>query len=457
MADRHSGRPRALLINPPVYDFAYYDLYALPLGLMRLGTWLAGGGYDVRFLDCLDPAEPRSVAELGAPRRAGYHAGGPGRGKTFRTTVPTPSAVAHVPRGFARYGILPDVVAESIASFDPDLVTIATGMTYWYPGAAEAATTARAVRPGVPVVAGGVYATLLPQHCREALQTDHVVAGAAEPAMRGLLPDLGLPVPQDPFPVTPVAEPGWYHGAGIIKLSDGCPFHCEYCASGRLFGEFIVHPTQAWLEHLDAMVAAGIRDFAFYDDALLVAADRSLVPFLTSVIGRFGERTLRFFVPNALHVHAVTRELSDLLARAGFQEIRLGVESTDSAFHQALDAKLSLDQLHAAVVALRASGFAGSQITAYVLAGVPGQHARTVMRTLEDVERLGIRVSISEYSPVPGTPLFDRLVEAHGSRLMEEPLLHNNSAFMSAGHGFTHERLERIKAEGRMVNGKVPA
>ncbi|NIA20148.1 MAG: radical SAM protein, partial [Xanthomonadaceae bacterium] len=46
-----------LLVNPWITDFAAYDLWAKPLGLLYLGGILRRlDGVDVRLLDCLDLA-----------------------------------------------------------------------------------------------------------------------------------------------------------------------------------------------------------------------------------------------------------------------------------------------------------------------------------------------------------------------------------------------------------------
>lgn len=450
-----SAGPRVLLVNPPVYDFAFYDLYARPLGLMRLGRWFEAAGYEVTFLDYLNPDEPTSVAALGRPKRAGREAGGPGRGKVFRTPVASPAAVSHVPRRFSRYGMVPEAAAEVICAVAPDLVAVATGMTYWYPGATEAAAAVRRWSSRVPMVAGGVYATLMPDHCAASLGTDHVVAGAAEATLPSVLRELRLPVPAVTVPAAPPPRPTWHNGAGVIKLRDGCPYRCDYCASGLLAPCVVVHPLDQWIAYVDAMVAAGVRDFAFYDDALLVRPQTSLVPLLQHVITRYGERALRFYVPNAVHVNRITPEIAALCYAAGFREMRLGVESTDAAFHTEHDGKLDSDELAGAVASLRVAGFSAGHITAYVLAGIPGQQAAAVLRTIESVRRLRIRVSISEYAPVPGTPLFEQLATTTDLQLETEPLLHNNTAFAAASSSFGRSDLELIKAEGRAANAGV--
>ena len=47
-----------------------------------------------------------------------------------------------------------------------DAALIQTVMTYWYPGVQEVIEDIRTYSPQTPIVLGGVYATLCPQHAR---------------------------------------------------------------------------------------------------------------------------------------------------------------------------------------------------------------------------------------------------------------------------------------------------
>jgi len=44
-----------LLINPWIYDFAAYDFWLKPLGLLYLGGLLRANHHHISCIDCLDP------------------------------------------------------------------------------------------------------------------------------------------------------------------------------------------------------------------------------------------------------------------------------------------------------------------------------------------------------------------------------------------------------------------
>ena len=43
-----------LLINPWIYDFAAYDLWSRPIGLLYIGGLLKANGYRISLINCLD-------------------------------------------------------------------------------------------------------------------------------------------------------------------------------------------------------------------------------------------------------------------------------------------------------------------------------------------------------------------------------------------------------------------
>ena len=49
--------PVLVLINPWIYDFAAYDLWSKPLGLLYIAGFLRKQGFRIHFIDCLDAFE----------------------------------------------------------------------------------------------------------------------------------------------------------------------------------------------------------------------------------------------------------------------------------------------------------------------------------------------------------------------------------------------------------------
>ncbi len=65
-----------------------------------------------------------------------------------------------------------------------------------------------------------------------------------------------------------------------ILTSTGCPFRCPYCASSLLYNSFEQRQIDEIVYEIEELYRLGVRDFAFYDDALLYRADYHIKPLL---------------------------------------------------------------------------------------------------------------------------------------------------------------------------------
>ena len=419
--------PTLLLINPWIYDFAAYDMWSKPLGLLTTASMLRRRGFQVRLIDCLDVRHPGLGSRPGlktGPRKA-Y-----ATGKFPRERIPVPDALSRFKRPFHRYGLPPDLVEQSLrAVASPAAILVTSIMTYWYPGVRDSISLARKIHPGVPVILGGIYATLCTEHASAVCGADRVVPGADPQDVIEALAGCGIEIPAaghsqaHPYPAFDlIRSPGYV----CLLTSRGCPFSCRYCASRFLHPQFTatdpletVEEIHFWHKH------HGIGDFAFYDDALLVNPSDHIVPLLEEIL-RKGLK-VRFHTPNAMHAAAVTRELALLLRAAGFHTIRLGLETADFVFRGKLDDKLHDGDFERAAGYLSGAGFGADELGAYILAGLPGQTPSSVRDTIVLAGRLGFTPFLAEYSPLPHTALWEQAVAHAGPDIQTEPLLQNNT------------------------------
>jgi radical SAM superfamily enzyme YgiQ (UPF0313 family) len=118
------------------------------------------------------------------------------------------------------------------------------------------------------------------------------------------------------------------------------------------------------------------------------------------------------------------------LRRTGFSTIRLSFEGTDSALKKAQGEKTDMDSFAGAVENLRMAGFSNDEIETYVLIGLPGQSFEEMEANIRTVKDLGVRVKTAQFSPIPGTAVFEEITRAL-PEIRKEPLLHNNTIFSS--------------------------
>jgi radical SAM superfamily enzyme YgiQ (UPF0313 family) len=420
-----------ILINPWIYDFAAYDLWSKPLGLLYLAGYLRASGFNVHLIDCLDVHHPEMKAgnPHAYPVRRAY-----GTGKFWREIVSKPPALKAIPRSYSRYGMSRQVfVKELMRVKNPSAILVTSLMTYWYPGVKEVIGLCRDIHPGTPVLVGGIYARLCEDHALQACGGDQVVSGMTLTTMASVLDVLkdhgidggeaGISPGTLPYPALDLL-----HGIDYVPLltSSGCPYRCDYCAGPFLNPAlFRRDPLEVLAEILYWHKEYGVRDFAFYDDALLVGFEAH-AGILFENLARLN-LNLRFHSPNALHVREITSEAAELMAGIGFRTIRLGLETSDMAMHERMDGKVSQGDFERATANLKRNHFERKDIGAYVLAGLPDQSVESVTESVEFVAQAGATPYLTEFSPMPHTPMWPRAVAASEYDIVSEPLFHNNS------------------------------
>ena len=406
---------KVLLIHPWVEDFSAYDFWIKPLGLLTVGTALKQAGIEMGLIDCLD-----RVA-LDAPD----HRYGSGRIPYIK--IPKPGILKKVPRRFKRFGLDDDAFRNHALTFgQPDLILVTCMMTYWYTGAFRAIRIIKEIYPNVPVGLGGNYVTLCPLHAQEFSGADIFFPEKnLEKILNKIQSILELRGPL----VNSTSlrrDYSFYSGLKGLPLltSYGCPYSCSYCVAPRLYPEFLqIRPEEIISEIEENVRTHGVRDFAFFDDALLVNLDWHFHRILEGIIEK--DLDLRFHLPNAVHAGSITKKTADLMVQAGFKTIRLGLDSSDPSFQNlSASGKVNNRKFLRGVQSLREAGFSSEELGAYVLYGFPGQRQESVLATLEVVYEAGIRSYLCMFSPVPTTPFFEKAARIEPG-MLKEPLLQN--------------------------------
>ena len=430
-----------LLINPWIYDFAAYDFWMKPLGLLYVASLIRRfTPHRLAFVDCLDRFHP-GLAGLPAGKADG-------RGAFPKEEVPKPAIVRDVPRRFSRYGIPVALFDEEIARVPrPDAVLVTSAMTYWYPGIQAVVELVRRRFGPVPIILGGIYATLCPGHARAETGADLVVPGPAEEGLLSALAEVlggASPAALDPAasdgPPAPafdlLRDRTWLP----VLASRGCPLKCTFCASSLLWRGFDQRPAASVLaEILESHARFGTRHFAFYDDALLSRKRLHAWPLFEGLAAAGPRWALH--TPNGLRVREIDRSTARLMRAAGFESPYLSLESTDEVLMKERGPKASADDLVDALRALEAAGFQRGAVSVYLITGLPGQSTDGIRDSVGFVRGLGAVPRMAHFSPIPGTAEWASLVRSGVLDEDSDPLLHNKTAFAYLKSGLTPDEL----------------
>ena len=428
---------RILLINPWIYDFAAYNLWARPLGLLKVAEYLSSFDVALSIIDCM---EDFAVTKYGA-------------GHYRFDEVAKPQILKEVRRKFKRYGMPPGIFIDILRKSGPvDLVVMTSMMAYWYPGIQAAIGIIREEIGDIPLILGGIYATLYHEHASDHSGADFIYRGQVNGALKFAISTFGFRMKKKCeerpyYEILPFTNPR----CAPLLTSTGCPFQCSYCASSILADFKQRSPEEVLREVLD-LHQKGVTDFAFYDDALLINSDTHLKPLLRNVIAE--GLHVRFHTPNGLHARFIDQELAGLMKQAGFTTIRLSLETINEERQKNSGAKVLSEDVERAVSALWKAGFTKKDVGVYIMYGLPGQELNEVMESIAFLKGLGPRINLTELAPIKGTQSWDELKLRGVITEDLDPLLTNNSVFPLLFSGYKTEEVEKIKLDVKDYNRK---
>jgi radical SAM superfamily enzyme YgiQ (UPF0313 family) len=371
--------------------------------------------------------------------------------------------------------------------------TVAVGVTAMtggmIEGALRAAEAARAVRD-VPIVWGGVHASLLPGQTAADSRVDHVVQGEGEvafPALVGALAggrapegvpgvwtrgagSAGSPAPLLDLDRTPPVPYGLvdmerylgtYRGRRMFfyQGSRGCPFRCAYCYNAAF-------NRRRWRARSAARVLEDLRELRrryqfdsvyFLDDDFFIDVPRASAILeglagmgLTSVLQGVDIRTVSRFSDEDL----------SRLERWGVERISIGVESGSDRVRGGLLHKWgTVEVVRAQLRRLRERRFL---VLCTFIVGFPGEKPDEIRGTIELALwtlRAGSNFRIPQiynYVPYPGTELFRGLEERGASlpRSLEGWAGHEWDRSVLDEHTASRDELERLAFLSKFLDRK---
>ncbi len=377
---------KALLVNPYIHDISAYDFWLKPVGLLYIAKALRASGVELKLIDLLDRNLPGNNA----------HNGSYGTGK-FHSEIIGNLKAYNIPRYVKRYGAPLSVFDE--VDFEPDVILVTSMMTYWYGGVFETIKILKE-RFNAPVILGGNYVTLLPEHAKKS-GADLLIVGDGIPKIYDALEEIkGWKIPRavgnDWFErITPDYSLYEKLDAAVIHTTYGCTFRCTYCIAWQK--GFKSRSVNSVIEEIESLKKMGVKDIAFYDDAILVdkARFKEILKALPSDI--------RYHLPNGIHAIYVDEEIASLMMKKNFKTIRIGYETGDPDLQKKTGGKVTNVAFKRAIEILKSVGFTHKEVGAYLMIGLPGQTFESAMEDVRSVIDLGIKPFLNEYTLIPGS------------------------------------------------------
>ncbi|MBD3263524.1 MAG: radical SAM protein [Candidatus Omnitrophica bacterium] len=423
---------KILALNPWITDFAAYDFWLKPYGFLVLLTYLKRKGFEIDYIDCLDEKIISNNF---------------GRGSYPHKNLPNPQILSGFPRLFKQYGVEEEHLIEKIKKREADYILLTSSMTYWYPGVKKISRILKEYLPGKPLILGGVYPTLCYEHARNNISCDLVIKNnEMDKFFKFIGTDYNRQELYSTLPEYELFYPCLDYA--VLRTSWGCPYRCPYCAVKELHPDFFRVPEEKIIAFLTKHTNKGVKDFVFYDDALLSGKEyiKKVLKQLISI-----KKNIRFHTPNALHLKYLDEELACLLKKSGFHNPHFGLETTNPLLQQTWGNKANTDNLIKGIDYLKKGGYREGEFSVYMLLGYPGQKLAELKKEIEFVNSLGVKISLAEFSPVPKTQIFNQY-----QKKLREPLLQNNSVFTIIGRE-NIEEIRKLKNYVKDLNKKITA
>ncbi|MDD4951184.1 MAG: radical SAM protein [Desulfovibrionaceae bacterium] len=202
-------------------------------------------------------------------------------------------------------------------------------------------TISQAGQRGVPVVVGGPYASIMPEKVL-ARGCDFLVQGEGEHAVPALVRALEAGrtkgvfsgqrpgMSESPLPRIDLVRMQDYVTMPL-QITRGCPYDCEFCNVSALYGRRLrtKDPDQV-LAELEALYRAGWRSEVFICDDNFIGNRKKAKVLLAAMYDWLKQRDMPFnFWTQASLDLGQDQELMDLMTRANFAHVFIGVESSE--------------------------------------------------------------------------------------------------------------------------------
>jgi len=196
-------------------------------------------------------------------------------------------------------------------------------------------------RLNTKIVAGG---PLFTEEFERFSEVDHLILNEAEVTFPFFIEDLKngqtqkiyqsdvfADITKSPIPDYSLIKLNKYAGA-TIQYSRGCPFDCEFCDITALFGHKVRTKSSAQiLSELDQLLRIGWKGGVFFVDDNFIGHKQKLKnDLLPVIINWMKSNNYPFIFTTEASINlADDKDLMDMMVRAGFAKVFVGIESPD--------------------------------------------------------------------------------------------------------------------------------
>ncbi len=199
--------------------------------------------------------------------------------------------------------------------------------------------------------------------------------------------------------LTGVLTPSLNHTV-LIEASRGCVFRCAYCQYHHGRTPFTPLPLERITEEIRWARERGVRELIFTDPSFTARKDIGRLLDVIASLNTGGQHRCS----DELNASQCTPYLAKSLARAGFRQVEVGLQSINPRTLKAVGRPTNIDAFTRGVRALRDAGIA---VMVDLIVGLPDDTAASVIEAVTFCieQELADELSIYPLSILPGTSL----------------------------------------------------
>jgi radical SAM superfamily enzyme YgiQ (UPF0313 family) len=336
-------------------------------------------------------------------------------------------------------------IAQAVREERPDVIAISFLSTTTYPGSKSMARALKAQIPEVPVIVGGVFATMNHERIlRDCPDIDAVGMGEGEELLPDYLAHLDQPaavaglvwrkgrevvrnacrpiirdLDQFPYPDRTTLPIDYIESLPLdvpavlslekfctMQTSRGCPYTCIYCDIPALTsGKWHFRSPEHVLGEMQQLNDRGYRSIYLTDDHFLLKRNR-INDICQGIIGR----KLQFKWGCEGRVDSVAVDQLPIMGKANCNFLAFGVESGTQRILDRLDKRQTLPQIEHAVSEAKRCGI--ERAHGFFLVGSPGETEADILQSFRFAARLKLDTfGFNRLCVYRGTPLWEEYLE----------------------------------------------
>jgi radical SAM superfamily enzyme YgiQ (UPF0313 family) len=280
-------------------------------------------------------------------------------------------------------------------------------------------TIARCKKAGLKVIAGG---PLFASEHDQFEEVDHFVLNEAELTLAPFLADLENGCAERAYntpgycDIKMTPAPMWEllrikdYASMSVQFSRGCPFNCEFCNVTALFGhQPRIKTSGQIIAELDGLYNKGWRGPVFFVDDNFIGNKAFLKAELLPALVQWqkGKKRLPFNTETSINL-ADDRDLMDMMVKAGFDTVFIGIETPDE---QGLtECNKQQNKNRDLMESVKVMQRAGLQVQGGFIVGFDSDTLSIFQRQIEFIQKSGIVTAmVGMLNAPPGTRLYERM------------------------------------------------